>query len=181
MGRGQSQDQPPAPSPPHPSPFPPLPTSKRPPPPTLQPPSPSKRFPDIPGAGWEGIPGHSQIPGGTHRLTACWMTFIQWFRSSREAACTSYISGGAALIRNIPFSWLAMSRTIRFCREMTAGLSCGIGKRWELGMLPRSCGEGREAEGAAHQHGEGVFLVLLLQEHQHVRHQQHQDVWGERG
>lgn len=27
----------------------------------------------------------------------------------RDAVWTSYISGGAALIRNIPFSWLAMS------------------------------------------------------------------------
>lgn len=82
----------------------------------------------------------------THRLTVCWMTFIQLLRSSREAAWTSYISGGAALIRNIPFSWLAISRTIRFCREMTAGLSCKIGDG--VGTLSRcrcscpSCGGG---------------------------------------
>lgn len=40
---------------------------------------------------------------------------------------------------------------------------------------------GDEEVGQAHQHGEGVFLVLLLQEDEHVGHQQHQDVWGESG
>lgn len=75
------------------------------------------------------------------------MTFIQWFRSSREAACTSYISGGAALIRNIPFSWLAMSLTIRFCREMTAGLSCGVEGQWEWGILSRGRGNGEFCPG----------------------------------
>ena len=45
--------------------------------------------------------------------------------------------------------------------------------------IPAAVG-GRDAGGraaAAHQHGEGVFLVLLLQEDEDVCHQQHQDVW----
>lgn len=57
------------------------------------------------------------------------MTRIQVLRSSRDAVCTSYISGGAALMRNMPFSWLAMSRTIRFCSDTTEDLSCQANKR----------------------------------------------------
>lgn len=55
------------------------------------------------------------------------MTRIQVLRSSLDAVWTSYISGGAPLIRNIPFSWLAMSRTMRFCSDTTEGLSCSRG------------------------------------------------------
>lgn len=69
------------------------------------------------------------------------MTRIQVLRSSRDAVWTSYISGGAPLIRNIPFSWLAMSRTMRFCSDTTEGLSCsggGVRKEGQLGALALS-------------------------------------------
>lgn len=58
-----------------------------------------------------------------HLSTASLINLIQAFRSSLLDVCTSYISGPAAdaLIRNIPFSWLATSRTISFCRAMTGG------------------------------------------------------------
>ncbi len=59
----------------------------------------------------------------THLSTASLMSLIQALRSSLEAACTSYISGPAedALIRNMPLSSLATSRTISFWREITGG------------------------------------------------------------
>ena len=88
---------------------------------------------------WTLVPGSAVAPGPklqelqvhahTHTRTLCWMTRIQVLRSSRDAVWTSYISGGAALIRNIPFSWLAMSRTMRFCSDTTEGLSCQLGHR----------------------------------------------------
>lgn len=83
-----------------------------------------------PREGW-GLAGSCRHPEATHthRRTLCWMTRIQVHRSSRDAVWTSYISGGAALIRNIPFSWLAMSRTMRFCSDTTEGLSCQSGER----------------------------------------------------
>lgn len=96
--------------------------------PASPPPSPPLRRPGHPPKIIVSVPPSAPPPApgaDTHRLTVCWMTFIQLLRSSREAAWTSYISGGAALMRNIPFSWLAISRTMRFCSEMTAGLSCG--------------------------------------------------------
>lgn len=81
--------------------------------------------------GWVPIECCGQEPKAihTHTRTLCWITRIQVLRSSRDAVWTSYISGGAALIRNIPFSWLAMSRTIRFCSDTTEGLSCQSGGR----------------------------------------------------
>lgn len=42
------------------------------------------------------------------------------------------------------------------------------------------CAEKGEG-GRSHQGGKDVLLVLLLQKQQHVRHQQHQDVWRESG
>lgn len=59
----------------------------------------------------------------THLSTASLISLIQAFRSSLLDVCTSYISGPAAdaLIRNMPFSSLATSRTISFCRAMTGG------------------------------------------------------------
>lgn len=65
----------------------------------------------------------------THLSTASLMSLIQVFRSSLDDVWTSYISGPAAdaLIRNIPFSSFATSRTISFCKAMTGGFwSCGI-------------------------------------------------------
>lgn len=51
------------------------------------------------------------------------MSLIQAFRSSFDDVWTSYISGPAAdaLIKNIPRSSFATSRTINFCRAMTGG------------------------------------------------------------
>ena len=63
--------------------------------------------------------------GYTHLVTAWWISLIQTCLSSLEAACSSYISGGEeSLIRNMPRSWLAMSRMMSPWRESTAGLSC---------------------------------------------------------
>lgn len=59
----------------------------------------------------------------THLSTASLMSLIQVFRSSLDDVWTSYISGPAAdaLIKNIPLSSFATSRTINFCRAMTGG------------------------------------------------------------
>lgn len=59
----------------------------------------------------------------TYLSTASLMSLIQVFRSSLDDVWTSYISGPAAdaLIKNIPLSSFATSRTISFCRAMTGG------------------------------------------------------------
>lgn len=60
----------------------------------------------------------------TYLLTACWIWRIQTFLFSLEVEWNSYITGGEeSIMRNIPRSWLAISRTIRFWRDSTAGLS----------------------------------------------------------
>lgn len=73
-----------------------------------------------------------------HLSTASLMSLIQVFRSSLDDVWTSYISGPAAdaLIRNIPLSSFATSRTINFCSAMTGGFwSCStlkVGKNMIL-------------------------------------------------
>lgn len=66
----------------------------------------------------------------THLSTASLMSLIQVFLSSLDDVWTSYISGPAAdaLMRNIPLSSFATSRTINFCRAMTGGF-------WSWGAL----------------------------------------------
>lgn len=65
---------------------------------------------------------HGEIQ--TYLLTACWIWRIQTFLFSLEVEWNSYITGGEeSIMRNIPRSWLAISRTIRFWRDSTAGLS----------------------------------------------------------
>lgn len=62
-----------------------------------------------------------------HLSTASRMSLIQAFLSSLDDVWTSYISGPAAeaLIKNMPLSSFATSRTISFCRAMTGGFwSC---------------------------------------------------------
>lgn len=61
------------------------------------------------------------------------MSLIHVFRSSLDDVWTSYISGPAAeaLIRNIPLSSFATSRTINFCSGITGGFwSFNTFKAW---------------------------------------------------
>lgn len=84
---------------------------------------------------WEGKTGRTRFRQGphTHLSTASLMSLIHVFRSSLDDVWTSYISGPAAeaLIRNIPLSSFATSRTINFCSGITGGFwSFNTFKAW---------------------------------------------------
>lgn len=77
-------------------------------------------------------------------------------------AWNSYITGGEeSIMRNIPRSWLAISRTIRFWRDSTAGLSWITQERNYREMLQKACW--------GYARVRGTFVLLKYQTDQNFK------------
>lgn len=122
----------------------------------------------------------------THLSTASLMSLIQVFLSSLDDVWTSYISGPAAeaLIKNIPRSLFATSRTINFCRAMTGGFwswrTLKVQSNNPLHNKKEECITSVAYTQFMHPYhsGKRELLVFFLQEDERICEKEGQDVCG---